>query len=261
MLEELEPKVKSIDPKARENAKRLRDDTYNIISLGFIQQDGAKAVEQYFKKVGPKNYETEVYMQLGKAYLGKRLFRNAADSFDFFVAKYPFNARAPEFSSAAIKAYQDGGFPSEVLPAKEKFVQRYNRQSEFWAKADESTRENLLPFLQSHVMDLAKHWHANAQQSKKDEDYLKAAKWYREYLTLNPPELEAVTINQLLAEALFAAKQFDDAIVEFEKTAYGYQRNPRANEAAYFALLAYNEQEQAGLKGTQEEQDAWWARR
>lgn len=261
VLEELDPKIKSIDPKVRENAKKLRDDTYNIISLAFIQQDGAKAIESYFKKVGPKSYETEIYMQLGKAYLGKRLFRNAADSFDFFVAKYPFNARAPEFSSAAIKAYQDGGFPSEVLPAKEKFVQRYNRTSEFWAKADDSTRENLLPFLQTHVMDLAKYWHANAQQSKKDEDYLKAAKWYREYLTLNPPELEAVTINQLLAEALFAAKQFDDAIAEFEKTAYGYQRNPRASESAYFALLAYNEQEKAGIKGTTEEQDAWWTRR
>lgn len=261
VLEELEPKVRSVDPKVRENAKKLRDDTYNIISLGFIQQDGAKAVEEYFRKVGPKNYETEVYMQLGKAYLGKRLFRNAADSYDFFVAKYPFSARAPEFSSAAIKAYQDGGFPTEVLPAKEKFIQRYNRQSEFWAKSDESTRQNLLPFLQSHVMDLAKYWHAAAQEGKKDDDYLKAAKWYREYLTLNPPELEAVTINQLLAEALFAAKRFDDAIVEFEKTAYGYQRSGRANEAAYFALLAYNEQEKAGLQGTPQEQEAWWARR
>ncbi|MCC2638294.1 MAG: hypothetical protein K0Q68_2013 [Moraxellaceae bacterium] len=261
VLEELDTKVRSADPKTRQNAQRLRDDTLNIISLGFIQQEGAKAVEQYFKKVGPKNYETEVYMSLGKTYLGKRLFRNAADSFDFFVAKYPFNSRAPEFSSATIKAYQDGGFPSEVLPAKERFIARYNRQSEFWAKADENTRQNLLPLLQSHVIDLAKYWHAAAQQSQKDEEYLKAAKWYREYLTMSPPQVEAITINQLLAEALFAAKQFDAAITEFERTAYDYPRNGRASEAAYFGLLAYNEQEKAGIKGTTDEQNAWWARR
>lgn len=261
VLEELEGKIRSVDPKVRQNAQQLREDTFNIISLGFIQQDGAKSVEAYFKKVGPKNYETDVYLNLGKTYLGKRLFRNAAETFDFFVAKYPFNSRAPEFSSATIKAYQDGGFPSEVLPAKEKFVQRYNRASEFWAKADEGTRQSLLPLLQSHVIDLAKYWHAIAQQHQKNEDYLKAAKWYREYLGLNPPELEAITINQLLAEALFAAKQFDEAIVEFERTAYNYPRNGKAAEAAYFALLAYNEQEKAGLTGTPEEQNAWWGRR
>jgi tetratricopeptide (TPR) repeat protein len=261
VLEELETKVRSADPKIRSHAGKLRDDTYGIISLGFIQQEGAKSVEQYFKKVGPKNYETDVYMNLGKAYMNRRLWRNAAESYDFFVAKYPFSARAPEFSTASIKAFQDGGFPSEVLPAKERFVQRYGRTSEFWGRADESTRQSLLPFLQSHVIDLAKHWHAVAQQSQKEEDYLKSAKWYREFLTLDPAPAEAVTMNQLLAEALFAAKKFDDAIVEFEKTAYGYAQNPKAAESAYFALLAYNEQEKAGLKGTPEEQNAWWGRR
>jgi tetratricopeptide (TPR) repeat protein len=261
VLEELEPKVRSADPKVRSQASKLREDTFGIISLGFIQQDGPKAVEAYFKRVGPKTYETDVYLNLGKAYLTRRLWRDAASCFDFFVAKYPFSARAPEFSTAAIKAYQDGGFPSEVLPAKEKFVQRYGRSSEFWAKADESTRQSLLPFLQSHVIDLAKHWHAVAQQSQKDEDYLKSAQWYREFLKLDPAPTDAVTMNQLLSEALFAAKKFDEAIVEFEKTAYGYPQNPRAAEAAYFALLAYNEQEKAGLTGTPEELNAWWGRR
>lgn len=261
VLEGLDVKLRSADPKVRQGAQRLREDTFNIICLAFLQQDGAKSVEQYFRKVGPKSYETDVYMSLGKTYLGKRQFRNAADTFEFFVAKYPFNARAPEFSSATIKAFQDGGFPQEVLPAKERFIQRYSRKSEFWAKADETTRENLLALLQGHVIDLAKYWHASAQQGQKEEDYLKAAKWYREYLTLNPPEIEAMTINQLLAEALFAAKRFDEAITEFERTAYDYPRNARAGEAAYFALLAYNEQEKAGLKGTPEEQNAWWARR
>lgn len=261
VLESTEDKARNADPKVRQIAYQLRKDTFNIISLSFMQQEGAKAVEQYFRKVGPKSYETDVYMTLGQAYLDKRLFRNAAETFDFFVAKYPFSPRAPEFSTASIKAYQDGGFPSEVLPAKEKFVQRYGRSGEFWAKADEGTRQSLLPLLQSHVIDLAKYWHASAQQSKKDEDYLKAAKWYREYLTLNPPEMEAMTINQLLAEALFAAKQFDQAITEFEKTAYNYPRNSKASEAAYFALLAFNEQEKAGLTGNEQEQNAWWARR
>lgn len=261
VVEELQPKAASQDKNVSQNALKLLDDTFNIISLGFIQQDGAKSVEQYFKKVGPKEYEADVYMNLGQTYLGKRLYRNAAETFDFFVAKHPFDPRAPEFSSATIQAYQDGGFPSEVIPAKENFIKHYGPKSEFWAKADVKTRENILPLLQAHIIDLAKYWHATAQQSKKPEDYLKAAGWYRDHLALNPPESEAITINQLLAEALFAAKNFDDAIVEFEKTAYDYPTNTKGQEPAYFALLAYNEQEPGIEKLTKEQQDVWWTRR
>lgn len=260
VMEELSPKTRSQDKATSQTALKLMDDTLNIISLGFIQQDGPKTVESYFKKVGAKSYEADVYMNLGQTYQSKRLFRNAAETFDFFVNKHPFDPRAPEFTSATIKAYQDGGFPSEVIPAKENFLKRYGQGSEFWARADEKTRQELNPLLQGHLVDLAKYWHATAQQSGKEQDYLKAAGWYRDHLALNPPEEEAITINQLLAEALFAAKHFDEAIVEFEKSAYGYKDNPKAREAAYFALLAYKEQE-SGLKGTKEQQNAWWGRR
>lgn len=260
VIEEWQPKTKSSDT-ASENVLKILDDTYNIISLGFIQQDGPRSVDAYFKKTGAKDYEADVYMNLGHTYLSKRLYRNAAETFDYFVSKYPFDARAPEFSSATIRAYQDGGFPSEVIPAKENFVKRYGPASEFWAKADARTREDMLPLLQSHIIDLAKHQHAVAQQSKKEEDYLKAASWYRQHLALNPPESEAITINQLLAEALFAAKKFDDAIIEFEKTAYSYPGNPKPEEAAYFALLAYLEQEPALPSMSAEAQKSWWDRR
>ncbi len=261
VIEEWQPKLANANQAQAGNAQRLLEDTYNIISQGFIQQEGAKSVDAYFGKVGPKPYIPDVYLNLGQAYLGKRLYRNAAETFDAFVAKYPFDPRAPEFSSATIKAFQDGGFPSEVLPAKENFVRHYNPSSEFWAKADDRTRQDILPLLQSHIIDLARHQHAVAQKSGKAQDYLKAASWYRQHLALNPAEAEALTINQLLAEALFAARSFDDAIVEFEKTAYQYPGNSKANEAAYFALLAYLEQEKEMATWTAASQKDWWTRR
>lgn len=261
VIEEWQPKLADTNNAQAANAHKLLEDTFNIISLGFIQQEGAKSVDAYFKKIGPKVYVSDVYMNLGQAYLGKRLYRNAAETFDYFVAKYPSDPRAPEFSTATIKAYQDGGFPSEVIPAKENFVKHYNTSSEFWAKADERTRQDILPLLQSHIIDLAKHQHAVAQKSQKPEDYLKAANWYRQHLSLNPPEPEALTINQLLAEALFAARSFDDAIVEFEKTAYNYPSNTKASESAYFALLGYLEQEKDIAARPADAQKDWWNRR
>jgi tetratricopeptide (TPR) repeat protein len=261
VLEEWQPRLADTNKAKAANAYKLLEDTFNIISLGFIQQDGPKSVDAYFKKIGPKSYTPDVYMNLGQAYLGKRLYRNAAETFDYFVAKYPFDPRAPEFSSATIKAFQDGGFPSEVLPAKENFIKHYNTSSEFWAKSDERTRQEILPLLQSHIIDLARHQHSVAQQSQKPEDYLKAASWYRQHLALNPAESEALTINQLLAESLFAARSFDEAIIEFEKTAYQYPSNTKANEAAYFALLGYLEQEKDIASRSAEIQKDWWVRR
>lgn len=261
VLEEWQPRLADTNKAKADNARKLLEDTFNIISLGFIQQEGPKSVDAYFRKVGQKAYTADVYMNLGQTYLGKRLYRNAAETFDYFVAKHPFDPRAPEFSSATIKAFQDGGFPSEVIPAKENFVKHYNTSSEFWAKSDERTRQEILPLLQSHIIDLAKHQHAVAQKTQKPEDYLKAASWYRQHLALNPPEAEALTINQLLAESLFAARSFDEAIVEFEKTAYQYPGNTKAHEAAYFALLAYLEQEKDIASRSPELQKEWWGRR
>lgn len=261
VIEEWQPKTQSPNKAQASNALKLLDDTFNIISLSFIQQDGAKSVDAYFRKVGKKDYIPDVYMNLGQTYLGKRLYRNAAETFDYFVATYPFDPRAPEFSSATIKAYMDGGFPSEVIPAKENFIKRYNTSSEYWARANEATRQDIMPLLQSHIIDLARHRHALAQQTKKEEDYLKAASWYRQFLALNPPEAEALTINQLLAEALFSARKFDDAITEFEKTAYNYPGNTKASESAYLALLSYLEQEKDIGTKSPDIQQSWWARR
>ncbi|MDP2227512.1 MAG: tetratricopeptide repeat protein [Moraxellaceae bacterium] len=261
VVEEWQAKAKTSATPPTDTSLKLLADTYNIISLGFIQQDGAKSVDAYFKKTGAKDYESDVYMNLGETYLSKRLYRNAAETFDYFVAKYPFDSQAPEFSSATIRAYQEGGFPSEVIPAKENFVKRYGPSSEFWARVNAQTRQDLLPLLQSHIIDLAKHQHAVAQQSKKPDDYLKAASWYRQHLALNPPESEALTINQLLAEALFAARKFDDAITEFEKTAYDYPSNPKPEEAAYFAMVAYLEQEPDLPQMSADAKQSWWTRR
>lgn len=261
VLEEWQPRLSDASKARAENARKLLEDTYNVISLGFLQQEGAKSVDAYFRKAGQKSYMTDIYMHLGQTYLAKRMYRNAAETFDYFVTRHPFSARAPEFSSATIKAFQDGGFPSEVLPAKENFIKRYRPSGEFWAQATEETRKEIRPLLQMHIIDLAKHQHAIAQKSQKPEDYLKAASWYRQYMGLNPPSPEALSMNRLLAEALFAARSFDDAIIEFEKTAYQYPDNDKAGEAAYFALLAYIEQEKDISSRPAAAQQDWWNRR
>lgn len=230
-----------IKPKKSKQEEDALQSGLDIISLSLIQMDGAKSLNAYFDKTGEKFYESIIYNNLAKAYIGKKLYRDAAETYTAFIDRHPFDPDAPELSTAIINTYDLGGFPSLVVTAKEEFVKHYDPSSTFWQQSDAQTQEKLRPILESHIIDLAKHYHALAQLDNEAADYQKAATWYRAHLSLKPKEEDAIVVNQLLAEVLFSAKNYKEAIVEFEKTAYDYTNNPKAAEAAYFALLSYQE--------------------
>lgn len=232
---------------------KLYQDTQRAVSLAFSNLDGANSVRDWFATRGHRDYEQDVYRALGNVYLQQERFRDAAVAFETFVEVYPDSPQAPEFSTLSIQAFDKGGFPTEVLPAKERFVARYGIRSDYWQKHPD-VRDGYVALLKGHLLDLAKYYHAQAQRSKKPSDYSKPAAWYQEYLATPPAGPENVDINNLYAQSLFSAERYAEAVVEFERTAYQYGGNtPDANltpeqqaqktqlssEAAYFALVAY----------------------
>jgi len=225
--------------KTKQEEAKLQD-VYEVISLSFMMQDGPKSADDYFEKAGDKFYEAGIYANLAQAYMNKRQFTNAAQTYTAFINRHPFDPSAPELSTAIINIYQQGGFPAQVILAKEEFIKHYHPDGAYWKQADDVTRNRLRPILEGHIVDLAKHYHALAQMDNNEADYLKAATWYRTHLSLKPAEADAIAINQLLAEALYSAKHYAEAIPEFEKTAYEYN-NPKGADAAYFALLSYQD--------------------
>lgn len=240
---------------------KLYSDTQRVISLAFSNLDGAASVKGWFAKRGHREYEQDVYRSLGDVYLQQERFRDAAEAFEAFVAVYPDSASAPEFSSLSIQAYDQGGFPTEVLPAKERFAQRYGIRSSYW-EAHPDVRTGYVTLLKGHILDLAKYYHAQAQSlaqskaspSKTAAAFDKPSFWYQEYLATPPAGPENVDINNLYAQSLFSGEHYSQAITEFERTAYAYQNStpeitPSAEAqarsaelksgAAYFALVAY----------------------
>lgn len=229
-----------VKPKKSKQEEAKLQDSFEVISLTFMMMDGPKSVDAYFEKAGEKFFESGIYTNLAQAYLAKRQFSNAAETYAAFINRHPFDPSAPELSTGIINIYQQGGFPAQVILAKEEFIKHYNPEGAYWKQADEASRLRLRPILEGHIVDLAKHYHALAQMDNNEGDYLKAATWYRTHLSLKPAEQDAIAINQLLAEALYSAKHYSEAIPEFEKTAYEYN-NPKAADSAYFALLSYQD--------------------
>ena len=127
-----------------------------------------------------------------------------------------------------IEAYKLGGFPTLVLEAKQDYVNRYGLESGYWAQNERGENAAVDEYLKENLNDLAQYSHAQAQENGKIEDYQQAAHYYRKYLDYFPNEEGSANTNFLLAEILFESKVFDQAAVEYERTAYATRctRNP-----------------------------------
>lgn len=252
LLDNLNGSSELADDTSMEN--KLFTDTQRVVSLAFSNLDGPDSVRNWFARNGNRDYEPAIYRSLGQVYLGQERFRDAAEAFDMFVQVYPDSTLAPEFSSLQIEAYQKGGFPTLVLPAKEKFIQHYGINSDYWGRHPD-IREQYVSLLKGHILDLAEYHHVLAQQSGKPADYREPARWYQEYLSTPPASEDQGKVNHRYAEVLYAAEDYATAISEFERTAYQYPDYEKGGDAAFNALVAY----QKILDGNPdaEQENAW----
>lgn len=223
--------------------QELIDDTLRAISLSFAYLGGPEELTKFYAESGRKPYEIMVYERLGKQYLDKRRWSDAANTYRQFVETHQYSPKAPHFQIKSIEAYMKGEFPSEVLRAKKEFVVDYNLKSEYWAHNDIAKSDDIVSLLKTTITDLAKHYHSIAQNERKKpkEYYDEAATWYTAYLDSFPADEKAPEMNFYLAEVLYETKQYSNAVQAYEKTAYGYEKHPKSAESGYAAIIAYNE--------------------
>lgn len=242
-------------PEISRSEKELLADVLRVTSLSFSYLQGHSSVAKYFAQHGGKPYESVIYNNLAMLYLEKSRIRDAAETYLAYSQKYPASSIAPKYHSKAIDSYKQGGFASLVLPAKISFVRQYGVNTEYWKKQNNPARESITPLLKQHTKELANHFHAKARKikliktnnnAKKAEltksfsqSIAQASMWYDLYIKSFPNDNGTENINFLLAESHQDAGQYQNAIYQFEKTAYDYPPHNKQQEAAYAALLLY----------------------
>ncbi len=252
----LDRKVTGIDLKEGDNRledlsraeSELVEDTFRVLSINFSYMDAAKSVGDFLDTRGNPEFSYVIYMNLGDLYLEKERFVDAAETYEAFVEQDPYHAKSPLLQVEVIEAYKRGGFPTLVLEGKKAFVGRYGMDSEFWRRNPREQNATVAAHLKDNLNDLAQYYHAAAQGEGKRSDYAAAARWYRKYIDYFPGEPESANTNFLLAEILFESADFQQAIVEYEFTAYEYPLHEQSAEAAYAAILSYRKHE-AALQG------------
>ena len=218
--------------------RELVDDTFRVTSLSLENLQGANTIPTYINSPGRREYEFRVYEQLAELYIKQDRVKDAADTFAAFAQRQPQHPQAPVMQARVIDIYQKGGFEMLALEAKKSYVARYGARSDF-ARANPAAWERAQPLVKVHLAELARHYHAAAQKSKKTDDYQEAVRWYRAYLESFPNDPQAAQNNFLLAELLFEDARFSEASVEYEKSAYQYPKHVKSADAGYAALLAY----------------------
>lgn len=247
---------------ALERAEReLVEDTFRVLSISFSYLDGPSSIASYLAQRGYPDYGYVIFMNLGDLYLEKERYVDAAQAFEAFVEQDPLHAKAPLLQVEVIEAYRRGEFSALVLEGKKRFVERYGMDSAFWERNPREHNSAVAAHLKENLNDLARYYHAEAQQggdqNDKLSDYREAARWYRKYLAYFPGEPDTASTNFLLAEILFESRDFESATLEYERTAYEYPMHEHSAEAGYAALLAFRKHEEA-LEGSG--QTAWHQR-
>ncbi len=225
--------------------KKRIDDTFRVISLAFSNLGGATSVQEYFTNHGSRAYEDGVYSHLAEFYFSKRRYSDAANTYNTFVENNPFHKKSPHFSMRVIAIYLKGGFPRLVIEAKKQYASTYGINAEYWNYFEQSEYPEVLGYLKTNLIDLANHYHSLYQNKKfvkeKPNNYAEASHWYRQFLQSFPKDEQSPAINYQLADLLLENKDFNQAAIEYQRTAYDYPVNDKSQKAAYAAVYAYRE--------------------
>lgn len=248
---DLAPLMASLDPAQAS----LANDTLRVMGFSLAYLDGAASIAQLQTDIGPRVYQHLLYEQLGQLYLEQKRFSDSAATYQMYVTRNPAADMAPDFSIKRIQVYELGNFPSQILPAKTEFVRRYGITSHYWTERGGVLNHQARTYLHDSLQELASYHHAQAQTLKANAKrsnfgarqaaereavsaYANAALWYREFVQTFPTDARAAEMTFLLAESLYEAEDYGQALVAYEQVAYHYRHPAKGADAAYAAVLA-----------------------
>ena len=218
-------------------------DSLRVINLSFVELGGGKGLSDYFGAKGEPRFTVMLYNSVGEFLLAKRRYTDAAKTYAAFVASHPSHPEAPLFQNKVIAAYEKGGFGDLVAQEKERYAKTYDPSAPYWN--GRQPPPEVMTALRQDFEDLGLHYQAKAQSDKgedaasKQADFLAAAGWYRKVLEVFPQDPKAAEINLHYADALYDGGQTKDAAEQYQRVAYGYPNFPKAPEAAYASVQAW----------------------
>ncbi len=244
--------------------QKLVSDALRVMAILFSYRGDGKAIAEFYADRDPSPHSYLVYDELAQQHLNNDRYQDAADVYRAFAYRHVSHPLSVAFYVKHVDAYLLGEFPSLALEAKAGFVNTFGKTYGVWDEWSEIYREKSAPYLREYLLTLSQSEHSIAQtlaktlpdeslnerqakmvqaltDAQKEKAYAKAARYYREFISLFPQDDETPDMQFFLAESLFEAGKYGEAVDAYETFAYANLNHPQSAEAAYSALLAHNE--------------------
>ena len=231
--------------------RELVDDSFRVLAVIFSYLGGADAIAAAMDQLGERDYQYLLYQNLGDLYLKQERYRDSAETFKAYVVHYPDSGQAHQLQIKVIGAYEEGGFPELVVEEKQFYVATFEVRGSSWLRSDWATRNAIDEKQQVFIPELARHFHALAQQSAKKpdgkvsalENYKLAASYYQLYVDSFPKSPQVPDMGYMLAQSQYESGNYQQAIESYDWVAYRFPKFEKATDSAYAAITTYNKLE------------------
>ncbi len=232
---------------AKEKANQeLYADVQRAINMCFVNMKGPASVSEFFARNKHHQYIETVYQSLANYYLAQERFSDAVQTWSIYVQNYPNSQDAPRHLLGIIDTWKQQRFDKNLVAAQERLINEYGLHTRFWASHKLEQFDDVRAALKQNTRLLAEHYHIQARATGKQNDYLQAAGWYRQYLKNYPDERDVAQLNYLYAEILEEAGQYRDAIAEYLAVVKKYPQFVRRADAGYAAVLLTFQRTESG---------------
>lgn len=205
-----------------------------LLARAIHEGGGVRVLNRYVPE--SRDYVAEIYRRVGDMAAQVKRPKDAIKTYETFVKRHPLHPRAPMFLGYMVDRYTEIEDIKSAVNTRVRLVNNYSPDSKWWKVQSASTRRRMESVLRDTTQRLALHFHSQAQESKKASDYEEAFSWYRRYLENHPDSTEASRVTFLLAEGTFETGQYEQAAIDYARSAYEFPRGKRSAEAAYAAV-------------------------
>ena len=223
------------------DAKRFM--AFSFADLGYDQDRDAQVIgAEYFRSIGERPYEREVYEELADVLVRYTRPEEAIGTLQLLQTdpRWRLEPDNPEHQIALIRLYQTSVARDLPQAANERllFIETYSEGTTWWDanRNDPEALEVARSYIEDSLLDVAIEYRVRAQESQLPEDYALAAAKYEEYLDKFPISDDYYKQQWFLADSLKLAGQYDEALVEFDSLVRSARYHPYGDAARYSSM-------------------------
>ena len=218
--------------------QELLDDALRVLMLTLNYQDGVQSLAADMVERGKPEWQYPIYERLAQDYLKQERYLDGVAAWQVFVDENPLDLRAPYATVGMIDILAEADFPSEILPKKVEYVERYGVRSEFWQAHEADDRAGYMPTLREYLDELSQLRHAEAQRSRSSADYMLAADYYEQTIAAFPDDAKTGDTLYLLGDVYTDAGRVEASLAAYQRLVQDFPEHAQAPDAGYAALLA-----------------------